>query len=116
MLDDRHHERYTDIPVITRSDPAEEGEGEGDIEPGDDTSDGDYVPPGVGRRHRIRSEESEFSRAMDDAFYVAMIFRPAPPGVPTAGEIQEERSRQEGCEKVQRWLEAGEPSLLFYWV
>ncbi|KAI0287668.1 hypothetical protein BC826DRAFT_741909 [Russula brevipes] len=110
MLNDRHDERFTGIPLIIRSDPAEEGEGEGDIEPNDDPSDGDY------RRHRIRSEESEFSRVMDDAFYLAMIFRPAPPGAPTAGEIQEERSRQEGREKVQGWLEASEPSLLFYWV
>jgi len=104
MLDDHHKNRFADVPLVPRSDRAEEGQGQGAIEP-DDPSDRDYVPPGVGRRHRIRSEESEFSRAMDDAFYLAMIFRPAPPGVPTAGEIQEGHSRQEGREKVQRWLE-----------
>jgi hypothetical protein len=114
MLDEHHNERFQDIPPVPRSDCADEDEG--DIEP-DDTSDGDYEPQGVGRHHRIhhKSSESEFSRAMDDAFYLAMIFRPAPPGVPTAGEIQEERSRQEGREKVERWLEASEPSLPFHW-
>ncbi|KAI0291825.1 hypothetical protein BC826DRAFT_911990 [Russula brevipes] len=45
MLYDYHRERFTDIPLIIRSDPAEEGEGKGDIEP-DDPSDGNYVPPG----------------------------------------------------------------------
>ncbi|KAI0291863.1 hypothetical protein BC826DRAFT_911984 [Russula brevipes] len=117
MLDERHNDRFRDIPLIPRSDRADEDEDDGDIEP-DDTSGGDYEPHGVGCHHRIhhKSEESELSRALDDAFYLAMIFRPAPPGVPTAGEIQEERSRQEGREKVQRWLEASEPSLLFYWV
>jgi len=106
MLHDYHRNHFADIPLVPRSDRAEEGQGQGDIEP-DDPSDRDYVPPGAGRRHRIHheSEESEFSRAMDNAFYLAMMFRPAPPGVPTAGEIQEEHSRLDGREKVQRWLE-----------
>ncbi|KAI0284487.1 hypothetical protein BC826DRAFT_156395 [Russula brevipes] len=110
MLDERYNERFKDIPPVSRSDRADEDKG--DIEP-DDTSDGDHEPQGVGRRHRIhhqKSEESEFTRAMDDAFYLAMIFRGAPPGMPTAGEIHEERSRQEGREKVQRWLEASAPT------
>ncbi|KAI0291859.1 hypothetical protein BC826DRAFT_1186743 [Russula brevipes] len=117
LLDERHNDRFRDIPLIPRSDRADEDEDDGAIEP-DDTSGGDYEPQGVGCHHRIhhKSEESELSRALDDAFYLAMIFRPAPPGVPTAGEIQEERSRQEGREKVQKWLEASEPSLLCYWV
>ncbi|KAI0287844.1 hypothetical protein BC826DRAFT_737455 [Russula brevipes] len=81
MLEEHHNERFQDIPPVSRSDCADddEDEDEGDIEPGD-TSDGDHEPQGVGHRHRIhhKSEESEFSRAMDDAFYLAMIFRGAP--------------------------------------
>ncbi|KAI0291865.1 hypothetical protein BC826DRAFT_1105798 [Russula brevipes] len=89
MLDDHHKNRFMDISLVPRSDRAEEGQGQGDIEP-DDPSDRDYLPPGVGSRHRIhhKSEESEFSRAMDDAFYLAMMFRPAPQACRRQGDTR----------------------------
>ncbi|KAI0284486.1 hypothetical protein BC826DRAFT_1179330 [Russula brevipes] len=109
---EHHNERFQDIPPVSRSDCADDDEDkdEGDIEPGD-TSDGDHEPQGVGHRHRIhhKSEESEFSRAMDDAFYLAMIFRGAPQACRWQGRYKRsihvkrgERRSKGGWKRVHR--------------
>ena len=119
-LEERHKSAFSKIPPLPHSPPTSD---EDDIEP-DDTTGADFMPPGTRCCHGIRhkSKQSELCRAMDAAFQFSMFFKGYPPGTTVAmmQRKQEEEAGLHSChvgqETVQRWLEASEPFLLFYWV
>jgi hypothetical protein len=101
LLDDRHQNEFRAISPL--SPPIWEA---------DNTADGDYAPPGAGRRRiHNKSKESELSQAMDFAFRFSMFLKGYAPGTTLAmvREKQEKEaelhSRQVGAAKVQSWLE-----------
>jgi len=103
LLNEHHNNHFENIPLVPPSGPADQDEGE---------DEGDNEQDDV-RRYRThhKSEESEFSRVMDRMLSIGLLFRGLPKGLPTPGEIEEERSRQQGQKKVQKWLEVGTPTI-----
>ena len=115
MLNDRHQNEFRAIsPLPSFSPPSSEAS---DAPDSDDTADGDYAPPGAGRRRGIhkKSKESELSHAMDFAFRFSMFLKGYAPGTTLAmvREKQEKQaelhSREVGVAKVQSWLDESEP-------
>jgi len=113
-LRERHEADFPAIPLPKETPPSSSSKDETNNE-SDHIADPDYVSQGAahGRRVHHVSRESEFSRAMDDAFQFSMFIRGYPPETFAAMQKQQEeeaeaRSCQVRQEKVKRWLEASE--------